>query len=311
MDETAWMQPDSGYPAYCHEADMDGGACALLLHNFTGVDDIRFVDYPLPPDLGAEGPTVVCDLRLPADGAAWHNPELVVFDHHGRPPDGHEALVAVCEEDGPYCAGMLLAEWLYDHGVSIPSRWRRFLRVVNVGDLYQPEYTRAFSQARRYSWLLNKLGMETLFGYAREDLDNFLNLPELLAEAIDVALKRENQTVLRVAIALGRRIQPPAKELPEFQLTWLIGGNRSEVLHDACEDYGGPVAGIDLGTLDRQLQVQVLVHDPHARARDLATAFGGGGHANAAGWTMDLATAIELWGWRYDLLPQYQTGARR
>ncbi len=283
---------DSEYVGFCHASDMDGLACALLLDQFTQVGDVRFLDYPLPEDLGAEGKVVICDLNLEPDHPAWRNPQAVVFDHHGAAPADAAVRVADAHEDGDACAALLLCRALPP--VPYLWTWGRFIETVNAADLYREDDPR-FAVGRRYQWLVNKLGIETLFRVARAKPLGFISLPAWVHELVRAAMERENRQALSAALMLARRIPGTPTGLPDFMLSIIATGDRSTVLNEMARQYGGPAAAIDLATIDEQVRVQVSIRDPAGRAREIAQAFGGGGHAEAAGWTMDLMAATLMW----------------
>ena len=291
-DRLPWHQ-DPEYVAVCHEADMDGLGCALLLSACTAVVDVSFADYPLPPDLGAEGKVVVCDLRLPADSPAWQNPDLVVFDHHAAAPEGAKARYADARDDGAACATKLLWDYLVHqaHEPTDLTDGDRFVAMVNAGDLHltdDPHYGRS----RCYTWLLNKVGMQKLFAIARANPERFIDLPAGFLRTVDAARKRENEKARAVAekFGIGRRY---GDSIP-YLVTLVIGGDRSEILGGMAEELGTPVVGLCLDQLKGR-QVTASIRDPEGRAREIAEAFGGGGHREAAGFTMDLDEALRLW----------------
>ncbi len=291
-DHRPWHE-DPEYTAVCHEADMDGLGCALLLDQFTAIENIEFANYPLSEGLGAEGKVVVCDLGLPPDSPAWQNPDLVVFDHHAEAPEGAEALVVEAHDDGDRCGAMLLYLALQNKLYGDRRPWERFVAMVNAGDLYDTE-SELFPKSRNYTWLLNKLGMSRLFGIARANVEGFLDLPDAILAVVDSARARENAKAYDAAAALARSFDHEG--LPEFVITLLSGGDRSEVLSRVAEAYGKPVVGLCLSDISGpEKRVEASVRDPNGQAREIAQAFGGGGHREAAGFEMDLADAMSMW----------------
>jgi|GEM_PF-4895126 len=290
MSESWYRDPE--YVAFCHAADMDGLGCALLLHRFTSVAEIRFLDYPVPEDLGAEGKVVVCDLNLAPDSPAWQNPDLVVFDHHGAAPEGAKAREVVARDGGDACATRLLFEHL---NAWLDRQWRttgaEFVAMINAGDLHLTE-DRLYSRSRSYSWLLNKAGIETVFAMARKDPGGFIDLPEELLRAVDIARRREDLKAWQAAMMLAR---PRERDGLKFQVTWLLPCDRSEVLGQLAEDMPPPIVGLCLDAISDTVQITASVRDPRGGARALAEAFGGGGHRNAAGFTIPLDQALALW----------------
>lgn len=293
MSERLPWYHDHDYTAVCHAGDMDGLGCALLLELFTEVAGISFVDYPVPEDLGAEGKVVVCDLGLPPDSPAWQNPDLVVVDHHGAAPEGAKARLAVAHDDGDACATLLLFEHL---NAWLDRQWRttgaEFVAMVNAGDLHNTG-SRLYPRSRCYTWLLNKVGIAKLFEIARANPARFIDLPQSFLEAVDIARQREDEEARRVAVAMQHAVERDG--LPKFTVTWLVGGDTSEVLGGMAEDQGAPVVGLLLRQVDGMLRVPASIRDTKGRAREIAQAFGGGGHLDAAGFTIGLDQALALW----------------
>ncbi len=296
-DRLPW-HADPEYTAVCHRADMDGLGCALLLDRFTEVSEITFADFPLPADLGAGGKVVVCDLNLPPDSPAWQNPDLVVFDHHGEAPEGADVRFDRAYDDGDACGTALLEYYLFPHGFTQQGEsLRRFISMVNAGDLYLTDNP-LFDRSRSYTWLLNKLGIERTFELARTQTDAFIDLPEWVLDLIETAREREDDKAYRAAMMLARA--QTRDGLPPMVVTWVIGGDRSSVLGDVAEAFMRRrlIVGLCLDTLtasDGEPQITASIRDPEGRAREVAEAFGGGGHREAAGFTTGLDQALELW----------------
>lgn len=279
---------DPEYTAVCHKADMDGLGCALLLDQFTEVSDITFQNYPLPEDFGVEGKVVVCDLNLSPDSAAWYNKNLVLFDHHGEAPEDATPRFAFAEDDGSHCATRLL--WGYMPAMRLGEeemeRWIKFINTVNAGDLYLTQDVDHYEQSRRYTWLLRKIGIEAMLDIARADVETFTDPPAALLQLVDAARKREDAAALNAAQKFAVTVRD--EDLGDYVVTLLIGGDTSTILNGMSEELQVPVVGLCPNLIDDDWQMTASIRDPQGRAREIAESFGGGGHKEAAGFTIDL-----------------------
>ena len=304
---------------YTHSGDLDGLVAGMLLARYFPEAKVAPLNY------GQEGlicdfPCVIADLNLKDDHPALADPRNVLVDHHAHHPE-----VKCAQYYAPdACAALLVWRQFYQgrkrtgltaeggENAEKPEERPEFYReawarawaeLADAGDRFVQDHP-LFEQSRRFSALLRLAGWEWCWAHFQQERPGH---PALLLAA-SAAAAAEKSVGERALAAAQRSLHPcqlyhqvgqmgsiEVMDLtPEFLMGVLPAGSISEVAAALLEEAPGrTVALVMLGSLMADTgTVSVGIRGP--RALEVAKAFGGGGHAEAAGFQVD-AGVMAAW----------------
>lgn len=262
---------------YTHRGDMDGCLCGAMLKAEGICEEVAALNYD--ELVCIKPPCIVCDLNLPEDHEIWTDPLSVVIDHHPSPAP--EERLCGYRHKADECAASILWSWM-----KAPIGWAHLVAVVDVGDRWQKdEQPGLFRKARTLSALLDAVGYETMEGLLSFYQNRLLDGP---AMAIGQAIhNRTLDTQRRVARAT-------LKDWGEFVVAFIPDGSASEVGNIIAQEEGKPCMIVALSQVSMIVPLAVQVRDTEGRAQKLAEERGGGGHPNAAGFSIPTEEAQEI-----------------
>jgi hypothetical protein len=299
---------------YTHSGDLDGLVAGMLLTRYFPEARVVPLNYG-KEHLITEFPCVIADLNLKDDHPALARQGNILVDHHAHHPE------AKCQQyyAPDACAAMLVWRQFYQgrrveesrsrgvepaegpggtmvlQGAFCPEAWARaWAELADPGDRFV-KVAPLFEASRRFSALLRLAGWEWCWEHFQQERPGHpaLMLAASMAEAAE-------KSVFEKAVAAARRslhVLPGwAGETPGLPGAVLIGvlpaGSISEVAAALLEELPGKtVALVMLGSLMSETgKVSVGIRGP--RALEVAKAFGGGGHPEAAGFQVEAEVII-------------------
>lgn len=254
---------------------MDGAASAWVLREFFGTlqNAVQFIpaNYGDAPPAGLVGQSIyILDFSYNREQTIelMANNTVVILDHHESAHKEIGDLVVINQK----LSGVGLT-WHYFNGSHTPMPLR--LRYVQDRDLWNFE-------------LLNtKEFMAGVFQYPAT-LDGFSKAMEIpIADLITAggALLKARQTSLDVLVKNARRIYVNEHDVPIVNANYEYASDLGDIL---SKDEPFVVIYSDIGNVRKfSLRSQKVGGLP---VNVIAEEFGGGGHVNAASFTMDLGT---------------------